>query len=63
MASKPGLLQVIQSVLASAFGVQSHKNYQKDFSQPDVQVYITVGVVFVILFVLSLIALVQFILT
>lgn len=62
MASKPGLLQVVQSVLASAFGVQSQKNYQSDFSQPDAKVYIAVGIVFVVLFVLSLIALVQWIL-
>ncbi len=31
--SRPGLWQVMKSVAASAFGVQSQKNYQQDFQQ------------------------------
>ncbi|MDC8832114.1 DUF2970 domain-containing protein [Alteromonas gilva] len=62
MASKPGLLRIVQSVIASAFGVQSHKNYQQDFTQSSVVPYVVVGVVFVVLLVVSLVLLVRWIL-
>ncbi|WP_414829518.1 DUF2970 domain-containing protein [Alteromonas sp. H39] len=60
-SAKPGLFSVILSVLASAFGVQSHKNYQRDFQQTSPVVYIAVGVVFVVIFVTLLVLLVRFI--
>ncbi len=60
-STKPGLLAVVLSVLASAFGVQSHKNYERDFKQASPIVYIAVGVVFVAVFVTLLVLLVRFI--
>ncbi len=60
-STKPGLLAVILSVLASAFGVQSHKNYERDFQQTSPVVYIVVGVVFVAIFVALLVFLVRYI--
>jgi len=51
--------QVVKSVLAGAFGVQSDKNYQQDFNQSSPMPYILVGIAFVVLFVLSLVFLVS----
>jgi len=59
VANKPGFLRVVQSVLASAFGVQSQQKYQQDFSQSAIAPYIVVGIVFVVLLVLGLIGLVN----
>ncbi|MBR9791795.1 MAG: DUF2970 domain-containing protein [Gammaproteobacteria bacterium] len=59
MANKPGFLKVVQSVLASAFGVQSQQKYQQDFSQTTIAPYIVVGIIFVVLLVLGLIGLVN----
>lgn len=59
MSTKPGFLKVVQSVLASAFGVQSQKKYEQDFNQSGIATYIIVGIVFVILFVLGLVMLVS----
>lgn len=57
--SSPKLLDVVRSVLASAFGVQSQKNYQRDFNQVSAVRYLIVGVVFVILFIAGLLLLVK----
>ena len=59
MVDKPGFLRVVQSVLASAFGVQSQQKYQQDFSQTTIVPYIVVGIIFVVLLVLGLIGLVN----
>lgn len=59
--SQPGFLSIVMSVLASAFGVQSQQNYQRDFSQGNLVVYLVIGVVFVALFVAALAMLVLFI--
>ncbi|QPG05429.1 DUF2970 domain-containing protein [Salinimonas marina] len=52
---------VIMSVLASAFGVQSQQNYQRDFGQTSILPYVVVGVVFVVVFVIALMLLVTYI--
>lgn len=54
-------MAVLMSVLASLFGVQSQKNYQRDFSQSSILPYIIVGVVMVILLVVMLFFLVRII--
>lgn len=59
----PGLWSVILSVLASAFGVQSHSNYERDFKHGKMASYILIGVVFVTLLVLGLMLVVKLILT
>ncbi len=58
-STKPGLIAVILSVLASAFGVQSQQNYQRDFNHTSPLLYIIVGVVFVALFVAGLLVFVR----
>lgn len=50
----PNLLQVIGSVLAGMFGVQSEAARQRDFSAGNIWVFIAVGVVMTLIFVLVL---------
>lgn len=56
---KAGIVDVVKSVFAAMFGVQSDKNRQRDFQQSSMVPYIVVGFVFVALFVLALIGLVS----
>ncbi len=53
--------QVLLSILAAAFGVQSQKNQERDFSRNRVIVFIVGGVLFTVAFVVSLAFLVQWI--
>lgn len=58
-ARKPTFIDVVISVLAALFGVQSDNNRQRDFSQGHFWAYVVVGVVAIIIFVLALLALVR----
>lgn len=51
--------RLVQSVSASMLGVQSQKNYEQDFTEKSVVPFIVTGVVLVILFILSLVLLVN----
>ncbi len=57
--AKPGLLHVVKSVLAALIGVQSDKNREIDFKQGSFPVYIVVGLVATLLFILALLAIVS----
>lgn len=59
--SKPNFFHIVISVLAALFGVQSDRNRQRDFNHGNPVIYVAVGAVFVILFVLSLILLVNWV--
>ena len=53
---------MIKSVSSSLFGVQSQQNYEEDFTESNSPApFIIVGVVFVAVFVVSLIGLVSLI--
>lgn len=54
--------QVIGSTLASAFGVQSSRNRERDFSRGKASHFITAGIVFTALFVLGMILVVNLVL-
>ena len=56
---KPTIIEVIRSVLSAAVGVQSDKNRLKDFGQGSLPVYIITGLIFTVLFVMSIIFLVS----
>ncbi|MCW8879945.1 MAG: DUF2970 domain-containing protein [Kangiellaceae bacterium] len=58
----PGILSIIQSVLAAMFGVQSEEKRQQDFENGHAGSYIFVGIVMVVIFVFTLIAIVNSIL-
>jgi hypothetical protein len=54
--------EMLQSVLAAAFGVQSGKNRARDFSRGKPSHFILLGVLFTSVFVLVLFALVRLVL-
>jgi len=59
---KPSLLDVLKSVLASFFGVQSDKNRERDFKQGSPAQFIIVGLVLTVLFIVGMIMIVKLIL-
>ena len=59
---EPGLFSVFQSVIAAMFGVQSEEKRQQDFAGGNPINYIVVGIVMVIIFILTLVAIVNSIL-
>ena len=52
-AGKPSLIQVFGSVLASMFGVQSGRKHAEDFTHGQPWVYVVVGLVVTVAFVLT----------
>ena len=60
--NKTKLLQVIGSVMAAFFGVQSSKNKKRDFEEGNHKVFIITGLVFTVIFMLSVYGLVQLVL-
>ena len=59
---KPGLLAVTMSVLAAALGVQTEENRKRDFSQQSPLPYILGGLLFTVLFILTLVGVVMLVL-
>jgi uncharacterized membrane protein YidH (DUF202 family) len=60
---KPNIFQVIVSILASLLGVQSGKNRERDFKSGDPTDFIGVYVVLVVLFVISMLVVVNLVLS
>ena len=58
----PGLWQVLQSVGAAFFGVQTGRNRERDFKHGKAVHFIVVGLVMTVVFVLLVIGLVQLVL-
>jgi hypothetical protein len=56
---KPTLFQVIASVVAAAFGVQSTVNRERDFAAGSAKAYIIGGVIFTVLFVAAIVTVVN----
>ena len=54
----PTFLQVMMSVFAAAFGVQKDENYERDFTTGSPLPFIIGGVLFTVLFVLTIIGVV-----
>ncbi|WP_328189916.1 DUF2970 domain-containing protein [Marinobacter sp. OP 3.4] len=59
----PGILKIMQSVLAGAFGVQSGKRHQEDFSSQSPWPYIIAGILFTVGFVVALALIVGWVLS
>lgn len=59
---KPGILQIVLSTLAAAFGVQSSKNRERDFKGGNIYTYMIAGVVFTAVFVLAVVLVVRLVL-
>lgn len=60
---KPSLKQLLTSILGAALGVQSTKTQERDFQQASPKVFIIGGIIFGVVFVLTLALLVKFILS
>lgn len=58
----PGVLKVLQSVLAGALGVQSDKRREEDFSSHSPWPYIIAGIIFTAGFVVTLVVVVKLVL-
>jgi len=58
----PTLWQMLHSVMAAAFGVQSHKNRARDFTHGKPSHFVILGVVFTAVFALILLGIVQLVL-
>ncbi|WP_249673572.1 DUF2970 domain-containing protein [Pseudomonas abieticivorans] len=58
----PTLWQMLHSVLAAAFGVQSNKNRERDFTHGKPVHFIALGIAFTVVFALLLFGVVQLVL-
>ncbi|MFL1465623.1 DUF2970 domain-containing protein [Marinobacter sp. DUT-3] len=61
-SGNPGVLKIMQSIIAGAFGVQSDKRRQEDFSSHSPLPYIIAGLLFTIGFVVTLVIVVKLVL-
>jgi hypothetical protein len=57
-----GFRDVAQSVAAAAFGVQSAKNRERDFSKGKPSHFIALGLIFTFIFILLIVGVVQLVL-
>lgn len=55
----PTLLQMMHSVLAAAFGVQSGKNRARDFTHGKPSHFVILGIAFTVIFALTLFGIVK----
>lgn len=60
---KPNILQVIGSVMAAGFGVQSSKNRERDFKQGSLKVYVIAGLIFTVLFIFTVYSIVSMVIS
>lgn len=61
--SKPSVFQIVASVFAAAFGVQSSANRERDFSGGSAAPYIIAGIIFTVLFILAIVGVVRWVLS
>ena len=59
---EPGFWEVVMSVMAAALGVQNSKNRERDFTRGNPLVFIAAGLIFTVLFVLTLVGVVNLVL-
>lgn len=63
MNNKPSLFQVLGSVVAAAFGVQSSANRERDFAGGGSATrYIIAGIIFTVIFIMAIIGVVRLVL-
>lgn len=58
-----GWLNVAKSTIAAACGVQTNANRERDFQQGKPVAFIVAGLIFVLLFILGMVGLVQLVLS
>lgn len=60
--NKPTFWQIVKSTLGAAFGVQSSKTYERDAGQRSVAPYLAAGVIFTLLFIITVVTVVKIVL-
>lgn len=61
-SDRPGFLEVMKSVLAAFFGVQSDARRERDFQKGEPMHYVAMGLLLTLLFVLAVWGLVKLVL-
>ena len=56
---KPNFFQLVLSVFAAGFGVQSSKNRERDFKHGSIKVFIVAGLIAVALFISAIVTVVS----
>ena len=51
--------QILQSTLAAAFGVQSQRNREKDFEEGNAGWFILAGIIFTVVFIVTVLTVVN----
>ena len=59
---QPNLFQVIGSVMAAGFGVQSSKNRERDFKKGNLKTFVIAGIIFTVLFIFTVYSIVSLVL-
>jgi hypothetical protein len=62
LPEKPGFFSIVRSTLAAAIGVQSSKNRERDFSQGSPLAFIAAGIIFTVLFIVTVVTVVHLVL-
>ncbi|MFM7272990.1 MAG: DUF2970 domain-containing protein [Gammaproteobacteria bacterium] len=57
------LSSIVRSVFAAAFGVQSQRNRERDFGQGSYRHFVIAGILFTVLFILTLVTVVRIVLS
>lgn len=60
---RTNFLSVVKSILAAGIGVQSEKNRQRDFEKGNPLVFIVGGIIFTVLFILTVASVVGLVLS
>jgi hypothetical protein len=55
----PGIFDIVKSILAAVLGVQSDANRERDFNSGKASHYIIGGIIFVVIFILTLVSIVS----
>lgn len=58
-SDKPGFWTVVFSTMAAAFGVQSKRRRERDFTHGNIWVFIVAGIIFTTLFIATISLIVQ----
>lgn len=62
-SKKPSFAGLVVSACAAAFGVQSRKNLDRDFTQSSVLPFIVAGIIFTVVFIGAVVLVVKLVLT
>jgi hypothetical protein len=60
---KQGIWATFKGVLAAFLGVQSSKQHEQDFNQGSATNYIVIGIIFVVIFILLVVGVVNIVLS